>query len=245
MSFPTRARCPNDDAVLTVLYLVFTAGYAATKGAPLVRGDLCTEAIRLTRLLRGLLLPPPTEVTGLLALMLLHDAPRDARVSEAGELVLVADRDRSRWHRGQIAEALPLVEEALRGGAGPYALEAAIAATHCRAERAEDTDWPEIARLYTILERLQSSPVITLNRAVAIAMVEGPPAGLRVLERLDAALRDYHLLHAARAELLRRTGDLSGAEQSYARARDLAANDGERRFLERRLAEVRGSRHLS
>src|SRR5438067_4292631 len=152
------------EAVLAVMYLIFTEGYAATRGAALVRTDLCAEAIRLARLVRALMTPePPAEVTGLLALMLLHDSRRDARLDEAGDLVPPEDQDRRRWNRAQIAEALPLVSEALRGDANPLALQAAIAAVHCRAARAEDTDWPEIVRLYDLLERVQPSPVVSLN----------------------------------------------------------------------------------
>ena len=163
------------DAVLTVIYLVFNEGYAATRGGPLVRTDLCAEAIRLGRLVRTLMGPqPPAEATALLALMLLHDARRDARLDPAGDLVVLEEQDRRRWDQAQIAEALPLVEEAFRGGPGPFAVQAAIAALHCQAARAEDTDWPQILRLYDLLERLQPSPIVSLNRAVAVAMVEGP-----------------------------------------------------------------------
>ena len=146
----------------------------------MVRADLCAEAIRLGRLVSGLMAPePPTEATALLALMLLHDSRRDARLDEAGDLVLLEEQDRRRWNQQQIAEALPLVEEALRGGPGPFALQAAIAAVHCQAGRAEDTDWPQIVRLYDLLERLQPSPIVSLNRAVAVAMVDGPQPGAR------------------------------------------------------------------
>ena len=162
------------DAVLTVIYLVFNEGYAATRGGPLVRTDLCAEAIRLGRLVRTLMEPqPPAEATALLALMLLQDARRDARLDEAGDLVVLEEQDRRRWDHRQIAEALPLVEEALRGGPGLFALQAAIAALHCQAALPEDTDWPQIVRLYDRLERLQPSPVVSLNRAVAVAMAEG------------------------------------------------------------------------
>ena len=168
------------DAVLTVIYLVFNEGYAATRVGPLVRTDLCAEAIRLGRLVRSLMGPrPPAEATALVALMLLHDARRDARIDEAGDLVVLEEQDRSRWDQRQIAEALPLVEEAFRGGPGPFALQAAIAAVHCQAARAEDTDWPQIVRLYDLLERVQPSPIVSLNRAVAVAMVDGPQAGAR------------------------------------------------------------------
>jgi RNA polymerase sigma-70 factor (ECF subfamily) len=229
------------DAVLTVIYLVFNEGYAATRGEALVRNDLCTEAIRLGRLVRMLMAPqPPTEVTALVALMLLHDSRRDARLDDAGDLVLLEEQDRNRWDQRQIAEALPLVEEALRDGPGPFALQAAIAALHCQAVRAEDTDWPQIVRLYDLLERLQPSPVVSLNRAVAVAMVDGPQPALALIDALAATgdLDGYHLLHAARADLLRRIGSSAEAAKSYARALALATNDSERRFLERRLREV-------
>lgn len=230
------------DAVLTVIYLVFNEGYAATRGERLVRSDLCAEAIRLGRLLRVLMAPqPPAETTALVALMLLHDSRRDARLDEAGNLVVLEEQDRQRWNHEQIAEALPLVEEALRGGTGPFAVQAAIAALHCQASRAEDTDWPQIIRLYDLLERLQPSPVVSLNRAVAVAMVDGPRPALVLIDELAAngELDSYHLLHAARADLLRRLGSSAEAAKSYARALELATNDSERRFLERRLREVR------
>jgi RNA polymerase sigma-70 factor (ECF subfamily) len=229
------------DAVLTVLYLIFNEGYTATRGEALVRTDLCAEAIRLGRLIRTLMAPqPPAEATGLLALMLLHDSRRAARLDEAGDLVLLEEQDRRRWDQQQIDEALPLVEEALRGGPGPLALQAAIAALHCRAARAEDTDWSQILRLYEILERVQPSPIVSLNRAVALAMVRGPQEALALVDALAAtgALDRYHLLHAARADLLRRLGSRAEAARSYARALELATNDSERRFLERRLREV-------
>lgn len=242
-SVPDRSEMPARlDAVLAVLYLAFTEGYLATRGEALVRTDLCAEAIRLARLLRALMAPePPAEATGLLALMLLHDSRRDARLDEAGDLVLLEDQDRRRWNRAQIAEALPLVEEALRGGPGPYALQAAIAALHCRAERAEDTDWPQIVRLYDLLLHVQPSPIVSLNRAAAVAMVEGPRTALALLDELAARgdLDRYHLLHAARADLLRRLGAFGEAAASYVRALELVTNDAERRFLERRLREVR------
>jgi RNA polymerase sigma-70 factor (ECF subfamily) len=172
--------------------------------------------------------------------MLLHDARRDARVDDAGDLVVLEEQDRSRWNQRQIAEALPLVEEAFRAGPGPYALQAAIAAVHCQAARAEDTDWPQIVRFYDLLERLQPSPVVSLNRAVAIAMVDGPMPALAIIDALAASsdLDNYHLLHAARADLLRRIGSPLEAAESYKRALALVTNDSERRFLERRLGDV-------
>lgn len=229
------------DAVLTVIYLVFNEGYTATRGQ-LIRTDLCAEAIRLGRLLRALMSPQPAEATALLALILLHDARRDARLDTAGEVILLEDQDRSRWDHQQINEALPLVEESFRRGPGPYALQAAIAALHCNTARAEDTDWPQILGLYDQLERLQPSPIVSLNRAVAVAMVSGPAAALEVVERLLAGdLENYHLLHAVRADFLRRLGSKAEAARSYRRALSLVTNDSERRFLERRLSEVESS----
>ncbi|MBI4779767.1 MAG: RNA polymerase sigma factor [Oscillatoriophycideae cyanobacterium NC_groundwater_1537_Pr4_S-0.65um_50_18] len=230
---------PRIEAVLTVIYLIFNEGYAATKGDLMARADLCTEAIRLGQLLRQLLAPqPPSEVTALVALMLLHDSRRDARLNEAGDLILLEDQDRRRWHHPQIAEALPLVEEALRGGTGVYALQAAIAALHCQAARAEDTDWAQIVRLYEVLERLQPSPIVALNRAVAIAMAESPLAAFELIDSLAPDLDNYHLFHATRADLFRRVGAFENATQSYTRALELVTNESERRFLERRLCEV-------
>lgn len=228
------------DAVLAAIYLVFNEGYAATRGDRLIRTDLSAEAIRLARLVRTLMSPPPPEATALLALMLLHDSRRDARLDAAGELVLLEDQDRSRWNRRQIDEALILVAESLQGGPGPYALQAAIAAEHCKAIRAEDTNWCEIVRLYQELEHLDASPIVSLNRAVAIAMAEGPQSGLAIINSLSAAgeLDEYHLLHAARADLLRRLDSRDEAAKSYSRALQLVTNDTERRYLQRRLREV-------
>ncbi|HLG98491.1 MAG TPA: sigma-70 family RNA polymerase sigma factor [Bryobacteraceae bacterium] len=229
------------EAVLLVIYLIFNEGYASTRGERHVRTELCQEGIRLGRLVRELMAPnPPAEATGLLALMLLHDARREARLDEKGDLVTLEEQDRTKWDRRQIAEALPLVEEALSGGPGAYALQAAIAALHCQAATAEVTDWPAIVRLYDLLEAIQPSPVVSLNRAVAVAMAEGPAAGLAIIDELarGAELSGYHLLDSARADLLRRMGRFESAGQAYARALELASNQSERRFLERRLREV-------
>src|SRR5881397_3738037 len=229
------------EAVLAVIYLIFTEGYAPTRGEELVRTDLSAEAIRLGRIVRALMGPTtPAEATGLLALMLLHDSRREARLDEAGDLVLLEDQDRRRWNRAQIAEALPLVAEALRGGPSAFALQAAIASLHCQAARPEATDWPQIVRLYDLLARAQPSPIVFLNRAAAVAMVQGPRAALTLIDELAAGneLDRYHLLHAARADLLRRLGANAEAASSYARALLLVTNDAERRFLERRLREV-------
>jgi len=232
------------EAVLTAIYLVFNEGYVATRSGPLLRHDLCAEAIRLGRLLMTLMGPQaPAEAAGLVALMLLHDARRDARVDEAGDLVILEEQDRTRWNRQQIVEALPLVEAAMRGVPGPFALQAAIAAQHCLAARSENTDWPRILRLYTQLEQLQPTPIVSLNRAVAVAMVDGPKQALALIDDLMASndLDNYHLLHAARADMLRRLGSAEEAAKSYTRALALVTNDSERRFLERRLREVQSA----
>ena len=229
------------DAVLTVIYLIFNEGYATTRGR-LVRTDLCGEAIRLARTLRTLHMPqPPAELDGLLALMLLHDARRDARLDPAGDLIVLEQQDRSRWNQAQISEALRFVEAALQGGAGPYGVQAAIAAVHCRAGQAEDTDWRQILQLYDVLENFQPSPIVSLNRAVAVAMVDGPPAALALIDAIAASgdLDSYHLLYSARADLLRRMGSNEESAKAYLQALDLVTNDSERRFLERRLNEVK------
>jgi RNA polymerase sigma-70 factor (ECF subfamily) len=228
------------DAVLCTLYLVFNEGYAATGGPALLRVELCIEAIRLARLLVELL-PEETEARALLALMLLHHARRDARLDAAGELVLLEDQDRTLWDRNEIAEGLSLVEDCLRRrGARPYALQAAIAALHARAATAAGTDWHQMAELYRLLLGLQPSPVVELNRAVAVAEAYGAAAGLEILDALEAtgALPGYHLLPAARAGLLRRLGHPAEAAAAYRRALDLAGNPAEQRFLARRLADV-------
>jgi RNA polymerase sigma-70 factor, ECF subfamily len=223
--------------VLAVLYLIFNEGYAATEGA-LVRDDLCEEAIWLARVVVRLL-PSAPEAAGLLAMMLLTHARRPARTDEAGDIVLLEDQDRSRWDQDAIDEGLAILDAAAALGApGPYQVQAAIAAAHDRAPRPEDTDWPQIASLYATLVHIQPSPVIGLNRAVAVAMADGPAAGLPLIDALSGDLEHYHLFHAARADLLRRLGRSADARQAYTRARDLAANPRERAFLERRLAET-------
>jgi RNA polymerase sigma-70 factor (ECF subfamily) len=221
-------------SVLAALYLIFNEGYAATSGEALVRRELCAEAIRLARVLRRLM-PDEPEVAGLLALMLLHHSRRDARTDAAGELVLLEDQDRTVWHREEIAEGLELVR---RLPPGHYALQAAIAAEHARAARPEATDWRRIAELYGLLARLAPGPVVELNRAVAVALAEGEERGLELMDGLDERLGDYHLLHAARADLLRRLGRSAEAAAAYTRALELAQQPAERAFLERRLAEV-------
>jgi RNA polymerase sigma-70 factor (ECF subfamily) len=229
------------DAVLTVIYLVFNEGYLATRGEPLVRADLCAEAIRLGRLVLGLMAPqPPAEATALVALMLLHDSRREARLDKDGDLVVLEEQDRELWNQTQITEALPLVAQAFNGAPGPFALQAAIAAEHCKAARPEDTDWSRIVRLYDLLERVQPSPIVSLNRAVAVAMVDGPRPALALIDALAASgdLDNYHLLHAARADLLRRLGSNSEAVKNYELALMLVTNESERRFLERRVREL-------
>jgi len=244
-SVPDTSEMPERlDAVLTAIYLIFNEGYAPTRGKPLVRADLCAEAIRLGRVVRTLLeLKPPAEATALVALMLLHDSRRDARLDEDGNLVVLEEQDRTLWNRPQIDEALALVEEASRVEPGPFALEAAIAAEHCKASRAEDTNWVQIVALFDLLEQLMPSPIVSLNRAVAIAMEKGPQPALDLIDELAASgeLDEYHLLHAARADMLRRLGSNDEAAESYETALRLVSNDSERRFLERRLRQVRSS----
>jgi RNA polymerase sigma-70 factor, ECF subfamily len=227
-------------AVLRVIYLIFNEGYAATAGDELVRRDLCSEAIRLGRVLSALM-PDEAEVHGLLALMLLHDARRDARTDDSGDLVLLEDQDRERWDRTRIAEGKQLVERAMRmRRLGPYQLQAAIAAVHDGASTAGLTDWPQILGLYGVLARMAPSPVVELNRAVALAMVAGPAAGLELIEALAATgdLDGYLHLHSARADMLRRLDRRAEAAVEYRRALELAANAAERAYLARRLAEV-------
>jgi RNA polymerase sigma-70 factor (ECF subfamily) len=229
--------------VLAVLYLIFNEGYAATAGDAVVREDLAAEAIRLARIVH-LLLPDEPEPAGLLALMLLHHARRAARVGADGDLVLLEEQDRERWDRAMIGQALPLVDRALtlRRPPGPYALQSAIAAIHAQAARPGATDWRQIALLYAELGRVQPSPVVTLNQAVAVAMADGPAKGLHLIDALarDGALDRYHLLHAARADLLRRLGRPAEAAAAYDRALELATLPAERRFLARRRAECEG-----
>jgi len=229
------------ESVLAVIYLVFNEGYAATAGDAWVRRDLCAEAIRLARLLLELTRAPSAQ--GLLALLLLQDSRRDARTDERGDIVLLEDQDRGLWHREQIDEALALVPLALRGGADQYALQAAIAALHASAPTAAATDWPQIAALFGELLRRAPSPIVALNRAVAVAMSSGAAAGLALLEPLESELRTYHLWHAARADLLRRLDRPVEAARSYREALRLAGSAPERRFLERRLRALDALAH--
>ena len=226
-------------SALRVVYLVFNEGYSASSGQSLLRVDLSAEAIRLGRLLVDLL--PEPEAIGMLALMLLQESRRAARASSDGELILLSDQDRALWNRGQIAEGVALVERALASRRfGPYTLQAAIAAVHAEAASAAATDWAEIVGLYDVLLRIDPSPVVELNRAVAVAMRDGPAAGLALVEAIHARgdLPDYHLAHAARADFCRRLGRTAEARTSYERAIALARQEPERRFLERRLADL-------
>jgi RNA polymerase sigma-70 factor (ECF subfamily) len=237
---PARTELPDRlDAVLHVIYLVFTEGYSASEGSSLTRRDLSAEAIRLGRLLVELL--PEPEAMGLLALMLLHESRRDARSSPDGELILLDDQDRSLWNRDQITEGLALVEQALSSRRfGPFTLQAAIAAVHAEAPNAAATDWAQIVGLYDVLARANPSPVVELNRAVAVAMRDYPSAGLALIDAiLDRGdLHDYYLAHSARAELCRRLGRTVEAQASYQRALSLAQQEPARRFLQRRLVEL-------
>jgi RNA polymerase sigma-70 factor (ECF subfamily) len=237
---PSRADLPERlDAVLRVIYLVFNEGYAASSGEQVTRHDLSAEAIRLGRLLVELLAEP--EAQGLLAMMLLHDSRRAARTSPDGDVVLLEDQDRSLWNRGQIHEGVRLVELALSSGRpGPYTIQAAIGAVHAEARSTAATDWNEIVGLYDVLMRASPSPIVELNRAVAVAMRDGPAAGLAIVDHLlgRGELRDYRLAHAARGELCRRLGRTSDARSSFERALALTRQGPDRRLIERRLAEV-------
>jgi RNA polymerase sigma-70 factor (ECF subfamily) len=237
---PVREQLPGRlDTVLRVIYLVFNEGYSATSGEALTRADLSAEAIRLARLLVQLL--PEPEAVGLLALMLLHESRRQARSSASGDIILLEDQDRGLWNRAFIDEGVALLEQALRSRRfGPYSLQAAIAALHAESPRAEDTDWAQIVALYNVLMRASPSPVVALNRAVAVAMRDGPAAGLALIDAILARgeLADYHLAHAARADLCRRLGDRRQARLAYRRALELTSLEPERRFLQRRLDEL-------
>ncbi|TME67461.1 MAG: RNA polymerase sigma factor [Chloroflexi bacterium] len=234
------------DAVLSVLYLIFNEGYTATSGNELIRRELCDEAIRLARVMAMLLTQEALfnevpEALGLLALLLLHDSRRSARVGPEGELVLLEEQNRSMWDQKEIQEGVTLLDRALHmRRAGPYQVQAAISALHAQAKHSEDTDWGQIAALYGELLRMMPSPIVELNRAVAVAMADGPLRGLALLNRLELelALRDYYLFHAARADLLRRAGRMNEAAVSYSQALRLCQNERERAFLRRRLAEV-------
>lgn len=231
------------EAVLAVVYLVFSEGYAATAGDEMIRRDLCSEAIRIGRLLARLL-PERPEPRSVLALMLLHDSRREARLDARGDIVVLEEQDRTRWDGGQIAEGIAALDAALGAGAtGPYVIQAAIAALHARAAQPADTDWPQIAALYGALFRAAPTPVVELNHAVARSMVEGPAVGLALLDALEkkGELQGYHLLPAARADLLRQAGRWREAESAYGAALALVGNDAERRYLGRRLAEARAA----
>ncbi len=241
---PGRDQLPDRlDSVLATLYLIFNEGYSATFGTSVTRADLCAEAIRLTRLLVELL--PEPEAIGLLAMMLLHDSRRSARTTDDGDLLVLEEQDRSRWNREQIREGVTLTERALRSRSlGPYAIQAAIAAVHGDAARASETDWAQIVVLYDLLLNMIPSPVVELNRAVAIAMKDGPARGLDLINALLARgeLANYHLAHSARADLLRRLEHMSDALAAYATALELTTQEPERRFIERRIAALRADR---
>jgi RNA polymerase sigma-70 factor (ECF subfamily) len=240
---PGRGELPERlDSVLRVIYLVFNEGYSASGGGTLTRADFSTEAVRLGRLIVDLL--PEPEAMGLLALMILHESRRESRTAPDGTIVLLADQDRSRWDRALIVEGAALVERAIASRRfGPYTLQAAIAAVHAEAATADATDWRQIVTLYDVLLRVDDSPVVALNRAVAVAMRDGPGAGLAIIDALleSGALDGYHLAHSARADLSRRLGRLDDARVSYSRALELAKQEPERRFLERRLSELEDS----
>ncbi len=230
------------DALLAVIYLIFNEGYVATSGDQLIRRELCSEAIRLCRALVELLPEDPlsAEARGLLALMLLHDSRRDARVSAAGELVLLEDQDRSKWDQAQIRAGIAILGNALlMHNAGPYQIQAAISAVHAGASSADQTDWPQIADLYGVLARLTPSPIVEVNRAVAVAMAEGPQAGLSLLLPLHDQMDDYYPYHVARADLLRRTHQSEAAADAYQQALALCGNSAERAYLLRRLDEMK------
>jgi RNA polymerase sigma-70 factor (ECF subfamily) len=248
---PADAIIERVDAVLSVLYLIFNAGYTAPGGDELIRHDLCAEAIRLTRILAVLLaketsLSEDAEVLGLLALMLLHDARRGARVNSKGEIIVLEDQDRTLWDQQAIEEGVSILERALAMQApGPYQVQAAISVLHAQARRPEETDWDQIVALYDVLYEMMPSPVVELNRAVAVAMSDGIESGLILLDRLaeTGELDHYYLFHAARADLLRRIGKLDKAHTAYTRALELCQNNTERSFLRRRLAEIDSHKH--
>jgi RNA polymerase sigma-70 factor (ECF subfamily) len=228
------------ESVTAVIYLVFNEGYSASAGDEIVRKDLCSEAIRLARILIGLM-PDEPELQALLALMLIQDSRRDARITADGDLILLEDQDRNRWDRRQIDEGLALLARVIRQAApGPYAIQAAIAAEHARANRFEDTDWSRIADLYSTLFEMRPTPVVELNRAVAIAMARGPEHGLEIVAHLEASgeLDDYYLMWAVKADLLRRLGRFIEAGETYRRAIEVVTNNADRRFLEKRLREM-------
>ncbi|TKS60500.1 MAG: hypothetical protein EWM73_03101 [Nitrospira sp.] len=236
---PERELPDRLDAVLRVVYLVFNEGYSASFGDTVTRHDLCGEAIRLGRVLIQLL--PQPEAMGLLGLLLLQDSRRTARTSPAGDLILLEDQDRSLWNQNQITEGVSLVQQALSAGqVGPYTIQAAIAAAHAQAPTAAATDWGQVVSLYTLLLQAELSPVIELNRAVAVAMRDGPSAGLELVDAIlkRGDLETYHLAHAARADLCRRLGRTKEARTSYQRALSLTQQEPERRFLNRRLSEL-------